>query len=93
MKWLLLIFVLFLIAGVLAAIVNTAGGTRFFLLRRRTRWDRARRQPRCLRCLGTGWINRGPKRTLNFTGDGFEDRHEPAIICPLCAGTGIAVER
>ncbi|MEU1885282.1 hypothetical protein [Micromonospora sp. WMMD987] len=43
---------------------------------------------RCLRCRGTGWLNREPERTHTFTGDGFEDRHTPARICPDCGGTG-----
>lgn len=45
--------------------------------------------PRCLRCRGTGWLNRDPERTLTFTGDGFEDRHTPATVCPECGGTGL----
>lgn len=93
MKWLLLIVALLLIAGVLAMIFNVAGAARFFLRRRRPTWDSARPQLRCLPCGGTGWINREPERTLNFTGDGFEDRHEPAIVCPSCAGTGVATKR
>ena len=93
MKWLLLLLLFLLIAGVLAAVVNTVGDTRFFLRLRRPTWDRARPRPRCLQCRGTGWINREPERTMNFVGDGFEDRHAPATLCPACGGTGIAPER
>ena len=44
----------------------------------------------CVRCHGTGWIDQGPERTLNFTGEGFEDRQRPATMCPSCGGTGLS---
>jgi hypothetical protein len=50
-------------------------------------------EPRCLRCHGTGWLNRDPERTFTFTGDGFEDRQTPATMCPACGGTGRARRR
>ena len=82
MKWLLLVLLaVLLIAGVLATI------------RRRPARDQARPQVRCLKCRGTGWINQQPERTLNFVGDGFEDRHTPAMVCPACGGTGVAPNR
>jgi hypothetical protein len=93
MKWLLVFLGSLLIIAVLAAMINAVGDTRFFLRSRRPSWTRARPQPRCLRCRGTGWINREPERTLNFVGDSFEDRHAPATICPACGGTGVAMER
>jgi len=93
MKWLLLLLAVLVIAGLLAAILNAIGDTRFYLRLRRPRWDRPRPQARCLRCRGTGWINREPERTLNFVGDGFEDQHAPASMCPACGGTGVAAER
>ncbi|WP_433299177.1 hypothetical protein ACQP2F_45490 [Actinoplanes sp. CA-030573] len=93
MKWLLLLLLFLLIAGALAAVVNTVGDTRFFLRLRRPSWDRQRPRPRCLQCRGTGWVDREPERTLNFVGDGFEDRHAPARMCPACGGTGEAPQR
>jgi hypothetical protein len=44
---------------------------------------------RCLWCRGTGWMGGEPERTLNFTGEGFENRHTPATPCPRCDGTGL----
>ena len=44
---------------------------------------------RCRRCQGTGWIGREPERTFTFTGEGFEDVHKPATVCPDCGGTGV----
>lgn len=46
-------------------------------------------QVRCLPCRGTGWLGGEPERTLNFTGEGFENRHTPASQCPACGGTGV----
>jgi hypothetical protein len=48
-----------------------------------------RPQIRCLRCRGTGWLGGEPERTMNFTGEGFENRHTPATQCPDCGGTGV----
>jgi hypothetical protein len=92
MEWLLLGAVV-IVAGLLALAVRTAGATRFWLNRRPRTWDHALPRRRCLQCRGTGWVNREPERTLNFVGDGFEDRHTPAIMCPSCGGTGTAPER
>ncbi len=93
MTWILLALVALLVAGLIALLVRTAGTTRFWFSRRPRDWDRARPRPRCLQCRGTGWTNREPERTLNFVGDGFEDRHTPATMCPSCGGTGMAPER
>jgi hypothetical protein len=97
MKWLLLALALLLLAGVAAMVINAVGDARWIAgllnARRARTWDRARPRPRCLQCRGTGWINREPERTFNFVGDGFEDRHTPATICPACGGTGMAPAR
>jgi len=87
-KWLLLLLAVLLVAGLLAMVVNAVSDAWSRVHRRSPSWDRARTQPRCLRCRGTGWLDREPERTLNFAGDGFEDRHSPATMCPACGGTG-----
>ena len=90
MKW----FLLFVLLVILVAVVIAA------LRRGEARWpgptrsDAGRsRTVKCLRCHGTGWIGREPERTLNFTGDGFEDRHAPATMCSACGGTGVIERR
>lgn len=93
MKWLLLLFAVLLVAGLVAMAVNAMSDARIRSRGRTRTWDRARPQPRCLQCRGTGWLNREPERTLNFVGDGFEDRQGPATMCPACGGTGMAAER
>jgi hypothetical protein len=101
MEWLLLVIlvVVVLVLGVLAMVVNATSGAwaaaRSLAGRRRERQPEMRRlpAPRCLRCRGTGWLNRDPERTFTFTGDGFEDKHTPATMCPDCGGTGVAPER
>jgi hypothetical protein len=79
MLWILVVLVL--IAAVVAGLA---------VLRRwsPTASDGPRARAKCLRCRGTGWLDTGPERTLNFTGDGFEDRHQQATPCPDCDGTG-----
>jgi hypothetical protein len=89
MTWIVFAVLLVLAAGVVAAVVKT----RFRWGARPPAWERAPSRPRCLKCRGTGWLNRGPERTLNVIGEGFEDRHTPATICPACGGTGMAPER
>jgi len=100
MEWLLLVIlvVVVLVLGVLALMVNAAGGAwsaaRSFSRRRHDRKPEMRLPaPRCLQCRGTGWLNRDPERTFTFTGEGFEDKHTPATMCPACGGTGVAPER
>jgi hypothetical protein len=83
---------------VLTLMVNAAGGAwsavRSAARRRRPREPEMRLPaPRCLRCRGTGWLNSDPERTFTFTGDGFEDKHTPATMCPDCGGTGVAPQR
>jgi DnaJ-class molecular chaperone len=51
--------------------------------------DGARPASRCLQCRGTGWVGGEPERTMNFTGEGFENRHTRATQCPRCDGTGV----
>lgn len=100
MEWRLLVIlvVVVLILGVLVLVVNAASGAwwaaRSFARRRRDREPEMRLPaPRCLRCRGTGWLNHDSERTFTFTGDGFEDRHAPATMCPDCGGTGVARKR
>lgn len=100
MEWLLLVILVLvvLVLGVLALVVNRASGAwwaaHYFARRRRDREPEMRLPAaRCLRCRGTGWLNRDPERTFTFTGGGFEDRHTPATMCPDCGGTGVAPER
>ncbi|MEV6344750.1 hypothetical protein [Actinoplanes sp. NPDC051851] len=57
------------------------------LLRSR-RWSIPRIRPQCLHCLGSGWIGWEPRRTLNFTGEGFEEVGAAPCPCPACRGTG-----
>jgi hypothetical protein len=88
--WILLAAVLLVAVVVVAAMPRT----RARWSARPRAWDRASAPPRrCLQCQGTGWLNRGPERTLNVAGEGFEDRHTPATMCPACGGMGIAPER
>ena len=90
MKWILLAAVLLVAVVAVAAMPRT----RSWLSSRPRAWDQAGAPPRrCLKCHGTGWLNRGPERTLNVVGEGFEDRHTPATMCPVCRGTGIAPGR
>ena len=80
MTWLLLVALGVVVISVLAWVVSRAwqaGGNAP---------DQTRR--RCVRCGGTGWVGGGPQRTLDFDGEGFTDRHEPATMCPACGGTG-----
>ncbi|MEV6596499.1 hypothetical protein AB0M36_06465 [Actinoplanes sp. NPDC051346] len=100
MEWLLLVIlvVVVLVLGVLALVFNVASGTwrvaRSIARRGRDKEPGMRLPaPRCLRCRGTGWLNRDPERTFTFTGDGFEDRHTPATMCQDCGGTGLARQR
>lgn len=100
MEWLLLVVlvVVVLVVGLLALVVNAASGAwwaaRSLARRGRDREPELRLPaPRCLRCRGTGWLNRDPQRTFTFTGDGFEDKHNPATMCPDCGGTGVAQAR
>lgn len=95
MEWVLLAVVVLVLIGVVAVLVGVARVGRWLIhiVGRifgigRHGWSVPRRQPRCLRCRGTGWLNQEPERTFNFTGDGFEDRHSPATVCPDCGGTG-----
>jgi len=89
MKWILLAVLFLVAAGVVAVVVKT----RFWFGARPREWDQPPSRPLCLQCRGTGWLNRGPERTLNVVGDGFEDRHTPATMCPNCGGTGVAPKR
>jgi len=97
MEWILLGIVLLLVLGAITLAVNAVSGAwsavRFVTGRRRTEWATRLPQPRCLRCHGTGWVDREPERTFNFVGDSFEDKHSPATICPICNGTGVAPDR
>ncbi|MEU4244923.1 hypothetical protein [Actinoplanes sp. NPDC026619] len=90
MKWILLIFGLLAVAGIVAVGWQTS---EVVWASRTWRGIRSRSQPtppvRCLPCHGTGRRGGEPERTMNFVGGGFEDRHSPATICPDCAGTGI----
>jgi len=91
MKWILLGILVVLVLGVVALVVNAAGGAWWaarFRIRRGKAPALSLPRPRCLPCHGTGWINRDPERTFTFAGDGFEDRHHPATMCPACGGTG-----
>ena len=78
MKWILLALVL--VVAVVACTVAVRA-LRPGLFRGATR-------VRCLRCRGTGWLGGETERTLDFTGDGFADRHTPATPCPECSGVG-----
>jgi len=99
MEWVLLVLLVLAVValGVVALVVNAGGGARWAahsLARRRDREPEMRLPaPRCLRCRGTGWLNHDPERTFTFTGDGFEDKHVPATMCPDCGGAGVAPER
>lgn len=91
MKWLLLVVLAVLALGVLTLAVNAI---RSIVGRRRDPEPEMRlRAPRCLRCRGTGWLNRDPERTFTFTGEGFANEHTPATMCPDCGGTGVAPAR
>jgi hypothetical protein len=97
MEWLLLVILILaiLVLGGLALMARLAGGAWWAaraLTRRRGDQGPRMRLPaaRCLRCRGTGWLNRDPERTFTFTGEGFEDKHAPATMCPDCGGTGMA---
>jgi DnaJ-class molecular chaperone len=83
MMWILLVLLL------LGAAVACTVAVRAF--RRGAGQDFASRpgRVRCLRCRGTGWLGGETERTFTFTGDGFEDRHNPATPCPDCRGTGL----
>jgi hypothetical protein len=90
--WILLGVLLLLVLAVAAIVVTVTDGalwTARSVSRRRRRNDGMRLPARrCLSCHGTGWVNREPERTFTFTGDGFEDKHSPATLCPDCGGTG-----
>ena len=90
--WILLGAVLLLVLAVAAVAVNVADRALWTARSRRRRRTGGMRLParRCLTCHGTGWVNREPERTFTFTGDGFEDKHSPATLCPDCGGTGTA---
>lgn len=92
--WILLGILAVLVLGVIT-LASARGG--WWAARLRTRRSAAPAvtlpPPRCLQCHGTGWINRDPERTFTFAGDGFEDRHHPATMCPACGGTGRASGR
>ncbi|MET0426797.1 MAG: hypothetical protein ABW046_23215 [Actinoplanes sp.] len=77
MMWILIVLVLLAAAGGFA-----------LLAARRSTSPAAGPRRRCVRCRGTGWIGGEPERTLNVEGDGFENRHVPATMCPACGGTG-----
>jgi hypothetical protein len=91
-KWILLGVVVIVVLGVIglvAGLVNRAWWAARSLGDRVPRPSEMELPPqRCLRCQGTGWINRQSERTFTFTGDGFEDVHTPATVCPACGGTG-----
>ena len=93
MRWLLIAAACVLIVGLATIIVNAASESGSWFKRRNRGWQLAKFQPRCLPCQGTGWIGREPERTLNFVGDGFEDRYRPAVMCSNCGGTGRLPER
>ena len=98
MTWILLGILLLLVLVVAAVVANMADRAwwtaRSLTRRRRDRTPGMRLPaPRCLTCHGTGWLNREPERTFTFTGDGFEDKHSPATMCPDCGGTGTAPAR
>ena len=98
MKWIVLgVVLLLLVLGFVTLAVNAAGGARWAAHAWNRRQGKAQEmrlpQPRCLQCHGTGWLNREPERTFTFTGDGFEDKHSPATMCPACDGTGLAPRR
>jgi hypothetical protein len=96
MTWVLVTFGLLLIIGAAIALKWQFSETRWagqaFLAHRAGHRRQMAAAPRihCLPCHGTGWLGREPERTLTFTGDGFEDRHSPATMCPSCHGTGTA---
>jgi hypothetical protein len=98
MTWILLGILLLLVLVVAAVVADTADRAWWtapsLTRRRRDRTPGMRLPtPRCLTCHGTGWVNREPERTFTFTGDGFEDKHSPATMCPDCGGTGTAPAR
>ncbi|GLY96845.1 hypothetical protein [Actinoplanes sp. NBRC 103695] len=97
MKWLLVVVLLLLVLAAVLLVVKVLGGVwslaRIVTTRRRNTWTTGLPQPRCLNCRGTGWIDQEPERTFNFVGDGFEDKHAPATLCPVCGGTGAAGDR
>lgn len=100
MEWRLLVIlvVAVLVLGVLVLVIKALSGawwTAGSFARQRHDPEPEMRlpAPRCLRCRGTGWLNRDAERTFTFTGDGFEDRHAPATMCPDCGGTGVAAKR
>ncbi|MEV4343667.1 hypothetical protein AB0J83_04220 [Actinoplanes sp. NPDC049596] len=78
MKWLLLLLLLVIVAVVAARVLLRQAG--------QTGGPAARR--RCVRCHGTGWVGGGQERTLDFDGQGFQDRHTPKTMCDACGGTG-----
>ena len=92
MTWILLGVLLLLVLAAVAVAANVADRASWTArsLARRRRRNGGMRLParRCLTCHGTGWVNREPERTFTFTGDGFEDKHSPATVCPDCGGTG-----
>jgi hypothetical protein len=83
MKWFLLLAVLVVAALVVAGVLLRQAGP--------ATGPSARR--RCARCHGTGWVGGGVERTLDFGGDGFQDRHTRATMCDACGGTGVAKDR
>ena len=80
MTWILLGLLLLVALGAFTVVVR--------VMRSRDH-DSARPASRCLQCRGTGWVGGEPERTMNFTGEGFENRHTPATQCPRCEGTGV----
>ncbi|WP_250037096.1 hypothetical protein [Paractinoplanes maris] len=91
MTWILLT-VLLVVAALVVVVAGQAGETTWAVRSRRGRSAGQRGAPRvqCLPCHGTGWRGGEPERTLTFIGDGFEDKHRPATLCPDCGGTGVA---
>jgi hypothetical protein len=86
-----LLLLVLAVAAIVVTMTDRALWTARSLTRRRQRNDGMRLPARrCLSCHGTGWVNREPERTFTFTGDGFEDKHSPATLCPDCGGTGTA---
>nr|WP_296067894.1 hypothetical protein [uncultured Actinoplanes sp.] len=80
MTWILLGLLLLVALGAFTVVVR--------VMRSRDQ-DGDRPASRCLQCRGTGWVGGEPERTMNFTGEGFENRHTPARQCPRCDGTGM----
>lgn len=82
MEYLIFAGCLVAVAGIILITARLAFGLRF-----RRRPARKPTPVVCVRCHGSGWIEKR-ERTLEFTGDGFADIQHPSTMCPACGGSG-----